>query len=430
MITSRRVYFLGKTLLKEEFPSNWVAMQSEDMKEDRLRAIVQLAGILVVGTVKKINDLRKRCKDLGLILRFDHILHDDFVRHTWLELLIVAKVADSLCAYKAFGDRMQTNDSVVKDLFQQPATTSQDNIKNYQASLDIRKDMWTRFDDFLEYKRKQPSDASMTGKEATILQRKVKLNLRRSMHIPEKLNRNHRSHPDIVVKCSNASYNSDMKPACDEENNYLWKEPEKFPLKELRHRVIFVHVDSREDAKQTKKSARCNDAGLHQAQNLQMALMDLGIEKEDILLLAAFSNQADRIKGFSVPASQGSERRVVIYTMTCYGKWISSSGRQSLRDDFVNTAVTRGQSLVFIVGDTNAVRSHISLNYGTRQLLNSCPVVPAERLLVYLSLPVDCARLNNALNNEFMPDKKKRSHPTKSERKQNKRQNLGNYKHN
>ena len=185
-----------------------------------------------------------------------------------------------------------------------------------------------------------------------------------------------------------------------------------------------------EDTEKFPKGAWCNDAELLQAQNLQMALMDLGIKKEGILTLAAYALQADRIKGLSVSAAHGSERRVVIYTMTCYGKWISSSGRQSLRDDFVNTAVTRGQSLVFIVGDTNAVRSHISLNYGTRQLLNSCPVVPAERLLVYLSQPVDCAGLNNALGNEFMPDKKKRGHTTtKSERKRNKRQKLGNYTH-
>ena len=420
VITSRKAYFLAKTLLKEKIPSNWIAMQSENMKEDRLRAIVRLNGILVVGTVKKIDDLRRRCKDLGLSLRFDHILHDDFVRHSWLELLVAAKVADRPCAYKAFGDRMQMKNSVVQDLFQPPYTTSQDFIENYQASLDIQKDMWKRFDEYIEYKRKQSPDEK----------KKVNVNLKQSLHISEKLYRNHRSHPDIVVKCSNAFYNSNMQPACDEECNYLWKEPDNFPLKELRHRVIFVHVDSRNDAKQSKRGAWCNDAELLQAQNLQMALMDLGIEKEDILLLAAYSKQADRIKGLSVPASQGSERRVVIYTMTCYGKAISSSGRQSLRDDFVNTAVTRGQSLVFIVGDTNAVRSHISLNYGTRQLLNSCPVVPAERLLVYLSLPVDCARLNNALDNEFMPDKKKRGHPTKSERKQNKRQNLGNYKHN
>ena len=305
---------------------------------------------------------------------------------------------------------MQTKDSVVKDLFQQPATPSQDNIKNYQASLGIRKDMWTRFDDFLEYKRKQPPDASMTGKEATIIQRKVKLNLRRSMQIPEKLNRNHRSHPDIVVKCSNAFYNSDMQPACDEENNYLWKEPEKFPLKELRHRVIFVHVDSWEDAKQTKKGAWCNDAELLQAQNLQMALMDLGIEKEDILLLAAYALQADRIKGLSVAASQGSERRVVIYTMTCYGKATESSGRQSLRGDILNTAVTRGQSLVFIVGDTNAVRKHISLDYGTRQLLMQCPVVPVECLLHHLKSPIDFAELNTLCETTYMSDKKRKCH--------------------
>ena len=224
-----------------------------------------------------------------------------------------------------------------------------------------------------------------------------------------------------------------MQPACDEECNYLWKEPDNFPLKELRHRVIFVHVDSWNDAKQSKRGAWCNDAELLQAQNLQMALMDLGIEKEDILLLAAYALQADRIKGLSVSAAHGSERRVVIYTMTCYGKATNCSGRYSLRGDIINTAVTRAQSLVFIVGDTRAVRLHISLTYGTRQLLNSCPVIPVESLLVYLQRrPFDCGvDLNKGLDHQFMSDKKKRGHTTtKAERRQNKRLNAGNYTHN
>ena len=418
-IMSRRVFFLGKSLAGEEIPINWEVCQPNKMETETLQEIVNLEGILVVGTVKKFDDLRKRCKAILLDLRFNHVLHDEFARHTWLELFTVAKVAESPCAYKALGDRKQTKGTIEKNLFQQPATSSHENTKNYKASLEIQNDVWKRYEEVLDNKKKQGS----TGRKI------LAANLMTSMQIPEKLNKNRRSHPDIVVKVSNAFYHSEMKPA-EKDNKFCWKEPEDFPLRELQNRVIFVHVDSANDAKQTKKGAWRNDAELLQANNLQMALMDLGIQKEDILLLAAYSLQADRIKGLSVAASQGSERRVVIYTMTCYGKATESSGRQSLRGDILNTAVTRGQSLVFIVGDTVALKKHITLEYGTRQLLNSCPVIPAEYLLPYLeSRPFDCgANLQYGLDNVFKSDKKKRGHTaTKADRRQNKRINAGNY---
>ena len=93
-----------------------------------------------------------------------------------------------------------------------------------------------------------------------------------------------------------------------------------FPLKELEHRVIFVHLDSAEQQTQSSKGAWRNEAELLQTQNLKVALMQLGIPGEDILLLAASAQQAGRMKGLSVPASQGSEKRIMIYTMTSYGK--------------------------------------------------------------------------------------------------------------
>ena len=95
----------------------------------------------------------------------------------------------------------------------------------------------------------------------------------------------------------------------DEEFNYLWKEPKDFPLGGLEHRVIFVHLNSSEQSTQSSKRACRNEAELLHTQNLRVALMELGIKKEDILMLAAYALQADRIKGLSVPASQGSEKK-------------------------------------------------------------------------------------------------------------------------
>ena len=155
--------------------------------------------------------------------------------------------------------------------------------------------------------------------------------------------------------------------------------------------------------------------------------MNLGVSSEHIMLLAAYALQADRINGLSVPASQGSENRVMIYTMTSYAKATDASGRQSLRGDIVNTATTRAQSLALIVGDANAVRYHISLDYGTRQLLNQCPVIPADELLAMLNETCDVEHLNNLLDTTYMSDKKKRGHPSTAQRKQNKKANLLNY---
>ena len=92
-----------------------------------------------------------------------------------------------------------------------------------------------------------------------------------------------------------------------------------------------------------------NDAELFVTQNLKMALMALGIQNEEILLLAAYALQADRMNGLSVPASQGSERRVVIYAMTSYAKANDNSGRQSLHSDITITATTRAKSLCFLL---------------------------------------------------------------------------------
>ena len=283
--------------------------------------------------------------------------------------------------------------------FQPSAVMCQESMSNFRAWTAIQKDLWSEYDRYIAHKMNQP-----TGRKV------VMHNLTKSMQMPEKLNRNRRSHPDIVMKCSNAFYNSEMKPCRDEHNNLVWTEPADFPLAKLRHRIIFAHLDSSKQSTQSSKEVWRNEAELLQTQNLKVALMELGIPSEDILLLAASAHQAGRMKGLSVPASQGSERRVMIYTMTSYGKATYASGRQSLRGDMVNTATTRAQSLALIVGDTNAVRKHISLDYGTRQLLMQCPVVPVECLLHHLKSPIDFAELNTLCETTYMSDKKRKCH--------------------
>ena len=62
-----------------------------DMEEDLLRDITYRDGVIVIGTVKKIDDLRHRCKEFSLELRFQKVLHDEFVRQSWSDFFTVAK---------------------------------------------------------------------------------------------------------------------------------------------------------------------------------------------------------------------------------------------------------------------------------------------------------------------------------------------------
>ena len=270
--------------------------------------------------------------------------------------------------------------------------------------------MWKSYTEFIKFKIEQ------TGGEPYVVD-----SLRKCIELQDQLNTNRRSHPDIVSKCSKAFYDHEMKPWI-ENDQVVWTEPADFPLLELRHRVIFVHVEGAERQQQTNGGASRNDAELFATQTLKMALMELGIPSEDILLLAAYALQAGRImNGRTVFASQGFEKRVVIYTMASYAKDAAAGVRQSMRDDIVNTAVTRAQSLALIVGDSNAVRRNMALEDGTRQLLNQCPVIQANDLLSLLKVPCNVNYLNEFLLTADASDPKKRKPPSTPEREPNKR---------
>ena len=85
-----------------------------------LKEVAEAEVIMVIGTVKKIDDLRKRCREYGFALRFQEILHDEFVRQMKLDFYTISKVAANPCRYQVLGDRMQTKATVNLEIFQQP----------------------------------------------------------------------------------------------------------------------------------------------------------------------------------------------------------------------------------------------------------------------------------------------------------------------
>ena len=111
----------------------------------------------------------------------------------------------SICSKFQF--TKQTKCTKDTELFQQPSMTTPESMANFRAAQKIQKDMWKSYDDFIELQEKKQPD----GKS------QVRQNLKKCTELPEKLNRNFRSHPDIVNKCSIAFYKCDMKPATEKK---------------------------------------------------------------------------------------------------------------------------------------------------------------------------------------------------------------------
>ena len=137
-----------------------------------LQEIVKNEGILVIGTVKKIDDLRIRCKESGLMLRFNELLHDEFPVATWLDFFTIAKVADHPCRYHALGDPFQKVSAHNMELYP----------KDSEAPMAVQKEMWKSYSAFIAHK----------GRRAKQL---VQQKLKPCTELPEKLNKNRRSHP-------------------------------------------------------------------------------------------------------------------------------------------------------------------------------------------------------------------------------------------
>ena len=109
------IYFLAEEVKEGKLPSNWMAVKPKDVDRRMLRDIVEDEGVIVIGTVKKINELRRRCKNKGFMLRFDQIFYDDFGCHSPLDISTISKVAAKPCKYHALVDRMQTKSWLSQD---------------------------------------------------------------------------------------------------------------------------------------------------------------------------------------------------------------------------------------------------------------------------------------------------------------------------
>ena len=109
------IYFLAEEVKEGKLPSNWMAVKPKDVDRRMLRDIVEDEGVIVIGTVKKINELRRRCKNKGFMLRFDQIFYDDFGCHSPLDIFTISKVAAKPCKYHPLVDRMQTKSWFYQD---------------------------------------------------------------------------------------------------------------------------------------------------------------------------------------------------------------------------------------------------------------------------------------------------------------------------
>ena len=106
--TTRRVLFLGRSLKQTELPFPWAAIPPIEMEESVLQEVAEDEGIIVIGTVKKLDDLRKACRSKGFTLRFEEVLHDEFVRQQWLDFFTIAKLAKNPCPLPSYR-RPKTN---------------------------------------------------------------------------------------------------------------------------------------------------------------------------------------------------------------------------------------------------------------------------------------------------------------------------------
>ena len=362
VFTSRMVVFLGPSLRDENLPDSWHCWTPFNMNDDQIESIVAASELLVIGTVKKIDDLRHRCQSApgGGRLEFDAILHDEFARQQWLDLYTVAKVCTATGAYTAYGDPKQTKVHIEEDVWQHPYQSSEESMRGYRAAVAIQSDLWS------EYLRWQETHDKRATRE-----------LKMCMEGPTSLLVNRRSHPNIVDMFSKAYYDSRMKSSPD------WSEP-TFAFPTLEHRVIFVHHDSSSaEAKADQKTFR-NDAELLATTTLTTALVSCGVAEGDIMLLSAYALHAHRMRGLTVASAQGSENTVVIYNVVAYGMASDSAGKLSLRGDVFNTAGTRAKSLFLVVADTQQIIRQVQADSGLRRLMSWSPIIPLQQFVATL----------------------------------------------
>ena len=367
--TQRSVVFLGPTLRQSPLPEAWHAWSPHNLDEDQILFILTAEDILVIGTVKKIDDLRRRCQAyivgatskcaVGALV-FQNVLHDEFARQFWLDLYSVAKVCAPDGTYTAYGDPNQTKAHIEADVWQHPDQSCEESMAGFRAAVSIQRDTWeeyVRFQKGLNKPAARTLKSKLEGSEALVV--------------------NRRSHPAIVSMFSRAYYDNRMKPS--EE----FTEP-SFVFPALECRVIFVHCSSPTVAPKTGQTSYRNDTELRATSEVADALMSYGVPPSEIMLLSAYSLHAHRMGGRTVASAQGCENTVVIYNGVSYGMASDTSGKLSLRGDVFNTAGTRARSLLLVVADAQKIIATVRADSGLRLIMSWSPIIPLEHFLATL----------------------------------------------
>lgn len=331
---NERVIFLGHSLrylIKDmALPVKWTVCSPCHMDEALLIEVLSENDIIAVGTVKKVDDLRRAAKNrIGQKLRFAYIFYDGFDRQHKLDFYAIAKVATRICKDRVFGDPRQTKFYVDTMLFENPDVDTFQNMAAYRASIELRKDMWTCYINFVKQKRNERRGKQFVDK------------LQASIEHPTKVGHSRRCHPDIVVRCSDAFYQGKMTTYTIAAGQSLWKEPEAFPFPDLKERLIFLQVDSATRETLCNSGGRRNDLEIEATQEIRSMLMSFGVDAKDILVMAAYALQPHRLNGETVSTAQGVERMIAVYSVTSYAQAKDNTGRLSLRGDTLSTAMTR-----------------------------------------------------------------------------------------
>ena len=209
-------------------PHNWSVQNPWHFDDESLLELMECEQVIVIGTVKKLDDLRRQCKQAGaadnLCLRFACVLHDEVPRQMLLDLYSGAKLLGKTGTYICFGDPRQTTHMIDNEWWDEPHVSVTVNAENFKFSLWLQKSLWQEYVDF-----KKGLSPENKEKLSSLLEPRPKLTF------------NKRSVSALVNVFSSAFYDSMMKPATGENEK---RDDSSFPCKGLQQRAIFIHVPS------------------------------------------------------------------------------------------------------------------------------------------------------------------------------------------
>ena len=364
------VFVLGKKHRDLVLPSNINYIDLDRLSSGRdiasANMLLHSPRLLVMGTVKKIDDLRQALASEGQ-LRFANIFHDEYPRETLLDTFVISKVVTLDGKYFGIGDHNQCTKQV--DSHMDFPFVSPEDVYGFDCSLILQASLWQRYLSALDRLKAAMSKKALGGSDALS-----------AAVIAKVLMINKRAHPFLVDVFSEAFYSGEMKAGPDFVED-------AFPFKNLHHRLIFIDAKTCPTRRATGPSCR-NNHELIVTTQLCASLLSLGCRNKDIMVLSPYALQAAKvcfedssIAGITVAVSQGSQAAIVICSFAAY-----QEHSLSMQDQVINTAGTRAQSLaLFIINAEHA--SRLPCHYGIRKLMRKCPCLDLVTFMMLMNQP-------------------------------------------